>query len=387
MKRDINMGKRLPVDQFVWDIFVEACGSRCACCGEENAKLERGHRIPHASEGPASYDNLIPVCRPCNKRHLKTETPDHYRPADYLERFYLLLGERLRPQISGSTVNGVCYLIPSSYHVDKKHVIGWKNAENGPSKEVFTQSCNVMTRAEAERAVEQLITAARRKTPPPNYPFPAAKTELLRIAIKYGQQFNVAADGFLADEPWQISGSEDQVHHDSWTPLTANFEQFLRLGEQRLAAVQKRKQREDEEQQRNRVQNRQQRWDTFRLAAKCTDWPGITDEDRAFITAVGSETELRDLTENEVLRAQQIRSTEFVAKRKAVVEFLNLCDMLIVTGELSGYSTAIHRDTFGAARTVDQLRSLHKHVQQLYDTIKSELGPNDGTADQLFQLG
>jgi hypothetical protein len=377
------MGKRLPVDQFVWDIFVEACGSRCACCGEENAKLERGHRIPHASEGPASYDNLIPVCRPCNKRHLKTETPDHYRPADYLERFYLLLGERLRPEISGSTVDGVCYLIPSNYPTDNKQVIGWKTAENSPSKEVFTQSCNVMTRPEAERAVERLITAARQKPLPPNLPFPAVKTELLRLAMKYGRQFNIAADGFLAEETWRISGSKDQVHHDSWTPLTGNFEYFVGLGEQRQAAIQKRKLREAEEQERQNMQTRLGRWDQFRLAAKCTDWPGITDEDRAFITAVNSETELRDITDGELQRAIKIRGAELSTKRKAVADFITLCEQLISVGKLD-YSTAFWRERLTNARTIEQLVSLHEDAQQLYETLKCELGPSNGSADDLF---
>jgi hypothetical protein len=374
MRSQITVRKRLPVDTFIWNIFVEACGSRCSACGGEKGKLERGHRIPHAIGGVESWDNLTPVCRSCNNKNKKRETPVTFRPADYLERFYILLGERLRPQISCSTVNGRGYLIHSKEPAEKKQVIGWKKAENGLPDSLLTRSSDTTTRPEAERIVERLITVARSKSPRPNLPFPSAKTDLLQLAMKHGrQQFDLAAEGFLADEAWRLPGKDLEVMHDSWLPLTGNFEHFVGIGGKHRVALEQRKRREAEESQRQRVLNRASRWEAFLLAAKCTDWPGMTDEDRTFIAAVRSETELRDVSEDELDRAQHVRATEFRAKKKVVEDFITVCDrMIAIVGQ---YDTESFREFLKDVRSVDHLQRLHRGVQQLYDILQGELSP------------
>jgi hypothetical protein len=231
--------KRQPVDAWIWNVFVEACGNRCGVCGEVKVTLERGHRISKATDGPDGYDNLIPVCKICNKRHLKKETPDNYRPADYLERFFLLLGHNLRPQISVNTSNGLSRLIPGTEVTENKSVISWTDPQNSLRTEVFTQSSS-LTRREAETLVGNAVYWAREnKVPRPNHPFEVHATELTRLAMKHGREiFMTAIKAFLRDEPWRISGTEAGVHHDSWAAVASNlgFKHYLRLGREQQAA-------------------------------------------------------------------------------------------------------------------------------------------------------
>lgn len=46
-----------------WDGLVAAYGGRCATCGRESEKLEKGHKDPRL---PAALENIIPMCGECN---------------------------------------------------------------------------------------------------------------------------------------------------------------------------------------------------------------------------------------------------------------------------------------------------------------------------------
>jgi hypothetical protein len=364
--------KRLPVDHFIWSIFVTACGDRCSVCGEENVPLERGHRISHGSDGSDSWDNLLPVCLPCNKRHLKTETPDNYRPADYLERFSIMLLQTLGPQISVYTENGLSYLIPSSYPVENKQVICWGTAENSVLKEVFTQSSDTMTRAEANDAVERLITLARRRSPQPPFPFAATKTELVQLAMKHGSRFRIAARAFLAED-WSMAGSPDVVQSSCWVQFTANFEQFVAAGLVLEQRARERKRKDADQRAIAAADERKRRWATFLRIAECA---GVTDDDHAFVVDHCQETELRDVTDEELRQSQEIWSREFYVRHRVLAAMLRVCDRLVAESEGEHRLSAQKQfsSDLNKANSIEELRLSYKKITILYGRLKKDLG-------------
>ena len=151
--------KRRPVDSWFWELYVQACGGYCCACHATDVKLERGHIVPHAFGGTDDLDNLLPLCPRCNKKYLKKETPDK-RPADWRERFFLLLGHVLRPQISVNTAKGLCNLIPATKRAENSKVIDWQDPEFAACREVFTQSGNDAYRI-VETAIRELVKSSQ----------------------------------------------------------------------------------------------------------------------------------------------------------------------------------------------------------------------------------
>jgi hypothetical protein len=377
MTQTSSKKKRQPVDAWVWNIFVEACGSRCGVCGEAGVPLERGHRISQANGGTDSYDNLIPVCTPCNKRYLKKETPDNYRPDDYLERFYLLLGSTLRPQISVNTADGLSRLIAGNEPAQNKQVISWQTPQNAPGLEVFTQSSD-MTRCEAETLVRNMVYWARKnKEPRPNQPFPEAATGLIRLAMKHGREtWKIAVDAFLRDEPWRISGTDAGVHHDSWAAIANDFgfAHYLRLGREAIAARKAAEKRQHDAEVKTL-------WERYKRAGECGDWPGMTDAERAFRDKAKDETEVRELTDAELSYATDMPYKEFMVKRRRCLDFLMLCGQMI---EANQYETGCADDVallierMQEVKTTKALHELHEGIQELYRQLLQCLAPGPG---------
>ena len=151
---------------------------------------------------------------------------------------------------------GSCYLIPSSEHAENKHVISWRNAENSVQNSLITRSSDTLTRREAERIVESLVTAARRKLPLP-IPYGPTKTSMVQLAVQHGRKkFDMAAEGFLAED-WSKPGMPDAVQHDCWPQFVDGFNLFVRSGEVHHAALERRKKKDAEEKLRQDEANRE----------------------------------------------------------------------------------------------------------------------------------
>ena len=210
------------VDQWFWNLFVKACGSKCCCCGEPAATLERGHIIPYAAGGTDGLDNLLPLCRTCNKKYLKTVTPDN-RPVDWCARFYLLLGQTLKPQISVFKENGLCTVIPTSYPVPNKELISWQNPILGQVLGVLPQS-NTLTKQVAESLVRKLVIKSQECQPVPRLPYPERVTQMIVHAQKHGAEvfWNVGLT-FLRMEPWMPNVPGHDIDRDSWRQLAEGF--------------------------------------------------------------------------------------------------------------------------------------------------------------------
>jgi hypothetical protein len=296
--------KRRPVDAWFWELFVQACGTKCCACGKTAAKLERGHIVRHADGGQDSLNNLLPVCLSCNKKYLKKQTPD-IRPTDWRERFFLLLGYTLRPQISVSQSKSLCNLIPATKATENSTVITWQRPDFAACTEVFTQSG--VTYEMAESLVRKLVKKSKQNAIPPKPPYEKRQVVMRQHAMRHGEKaFEIAGDQFLWERPWVIDEQRGMTQQDSWQHFCESFDLYLEEGRERakrnveLAKAAEAKRLEWEQ------HNRESRYEIYLLAA---DAFATTQEDREFVATADTEKAagvIRDVTEEELQRSRNV---------------------------------------------------------------------------------
>jgi hypothetical protein len=295
--------KRRPVDSWFWELYERACGARCCACGKSGVKLERGHIIPHAPGGTDGLENLVPVCPPCNKKYLRKPTPTNYRPANYLEQFYLLLGGVLRPQIIVRHVNGSCNLIPASEGTENSTVVEWPNPDFGACTEVFTYSSRTLSPAEAAKVVTKLFErtkefARERGLPLPRRPVEKRRTRMLALAAVGAEAFLIAGDAHMREKPcpW-VLGSEDREYAtaDCWQHFVDSFDDYLAEGRVLLVrrAAEEKVQREKAavERERHRIAVRERMWADYLLPLTVPAWEGQSAVDAEHSAAVTARKE------------------------------------------------------------------------------------------------
>jgi 5-methylcytosine-specific restriction endonuclease McrA len=63
-----------PLTREEWTAIQVFFGHRCAYCGQGGLRLTQDHVIPLSRGGAHTADNVVPACRPCNRRK-GTRTP------------------------------------------------------------------------------------------------------------------------------------------------------------------------------------------------------------------------------------------------------------------------------------------------------------------------
>lgn len=358
-------------------MVVAACGNKCGACGKSGVKLERGHIIPHSGGGTDGLDNLLPVCLPCNKKFLKKLTPHNYRPADWTERFFLLLGHKLRPQISVSREKGLCYLIPAAKQAENTTLIDWTADVFGSSTEVFTQS-SYMSAAAAEKAMWKLVekvkqTAITNGTPPPKRPLAKRQATIMQKLHSHSEaDCTLAADQFAREEEW-VSGDKEHgrgyASIDSWQAFCESFVDLVDKGRARAvrhaqqAKVDHERKLADEAQ--GALYEREMRWNDYIRTADVPHWPGMLDGDADVIAAVATRKAAQppqDVTSEQyeqslaVFRRWKIfKSDELIAERKKVQDRLT---------QAAGW--AMRLDKAGRIECFETI----KNLTELFDSLK-----------------
>src|SRR5260370_5570826 len=105
----------------------------------------------------------------------------------------------------------------------------------------------------------------------------------------------------------------------------------------------------------------------------------MTHEERAFRDKTKGETELRAITDAELASAEDMPGTEFRAKKKRCLDFLNLCDQMISANEELSRSYSGSTDHLFAyikeIKSVNRLHGLHGSIQKLYNQLRQYSGP------------
>jgi 5-methylcytosine-specific restriction endonuclease McrA len=61
-----------------WKLMIKLYKNQCAYCLETFEVLEQDHVVPLSKGGSHSWDNVVPACKPCNrKKHLKIGEVKH----------------------------------------------------------------------------------------------------------------------------------------------------------------------------------------------------------------------------------------------------------------------------------------------------------------------
>jgi hypothetical protein len=242
VREEKSKKKRQPVDAWYWQLVVQACDSRCCACGKHQSELkdplERGHIKLHAEDGDAEPENILPVCRGCNKKYTKTDTPFDYLPATWRERLGGLLMLRLNPKYHVGMVVGHTNMVLTINPTENTQVIDWKTCDFGLPIDVYTWSSTHGRddHHSLQRVVNDLLRESR-KCPNTEPPYPPSKTQqaTMRDLVKRysAERFMLAGRFYLTEAPWITP--DNRFLTNSWQPFIDGFEGFEEASRERVA--------------------------------------------------------------------------------------------------------------------------------------------------------
>jgi len=137
--------RRSPLEDYLWPIFVAACGNCCVACKATGVPLQRGHVQRHADSGPATLENLMPLCAQCNGKNNKSFNMSDTRPVDWRSSFLKLLAQNLRLKLivnrgvhpSPQNDKGV-QGVDQQNSLHSKEVVGWDAVIFETNSELYT---------------------------------------------------------------------------------------------------------------------------------------------------------------------------------------------------------------------------------------------------------
>lgn len=209
---------RLRPEHGVWLLFAERVyEGKCGACGAKSPVLHHGHIIRHADDGPANWENAIPVCPACNNKYRKTDTPTTYRPTDWRER----LGVLFLQQLFGNRIQGKLLVsFPNKPDTDQR-VIDF----SGDQKQaLFPESIpKPLSLNEATLLVERWISHARQGESTPWVPKEKTKSKLIGLAMKNGREVFAGACREFVAEKWWLDRHGEPRPGEHWLPLADGF--------------------------------------------------------------------------------------------------------------------------------------------------------------------
>jgi hypothetical protein len=384
--------QRVSLDDCLWPLFIAACGGVCVDChkpASEVGPLHHGHIWRAEKDGPATLENIQPLCKPCNSKHNQHFAMADYRPDGWRDTFMKLvagaLGLKLVVQEHGTDLakneeHGTDLHATNS--TQNKRVIDWANVIFEFDLELRTTLNRYVPPSlprldEIDAAVQYLIGKGS-DHPKAKLPGPLAdaRSAMQELAYRRGpKRFRDVGDYYLARGEWfdESGGFIKRIMFDDkpWWSLVDNFnghEAGWRIEQaDKLAAA-----------KRDRERQRKDRWIRYLRAAQCTPWPWQTDDEREFIAKVVAEKDspVRDVSEDELNLSFTMVRREFNAKKQQVTLYLDLLDGMIAVTKTDAYDLKFLRKLLADATTVKNLESIHEEAKILHDTLQSELGPN-----------
>ena len=310
MTKEPTVKRRSPLEDYLWPIFVAACGNCCVACKATGVTLQRGHVQRHADSGPATLENLMPLCAQCNGKNNKSFNMSDTRPVDWRSNFLKLLAQNLRLKLmvnrgvhpSPKNDKGV-QGVDQQNSLHSKEVVAWDAVIFETNSELYTpipDRPSLVPLAETLATMQELVRRGAHHTvaiPPPKE---KCQDKLKRLIAQHGSKdFMAAGVEFVGQERWFDDDGRygRRVMHEPWQVFADNFAMYLvdakeqarrraiRAAEDRAAAL------KNEAEQRER--EAKERWLRYLSVGKTPVWPEITDDDSLFIAEV---TELRSLT-------------------------------------------------------------------------------------------
>lgn len=306
MTKETSAKKRTQVDERFWQLLIEACGGRCVVpdCENPDAKLERGHIRSNASGGTASFENIQPVCRPCNGRYNQhTEQMGEWRPAGWRDRFLKLVCQDFGVQIGFTDLPPSDGTLTDENSLENIRVIDWKQIKFVPGSEVLNTLVPTPSAlpGEIEELLVEVIRLGRNQTVPIAPPDEKVKSRLRRLAGDFGRETFLGCAGyFLKQEEWfENSGRVRPGWMKPWQTFAENWSMYL---DDWHASEQRRVKQEAGA----REQVKRDRWAIYLDAGKVT-WSGMADTDREFVGQVSNLSgEPQAVSDEDYQRAKNI---------------------------------------------------------------------------------
>jgi hypothetical protein len=290
---------------YLWGLFVKACGNRCcACLKEPKAEeiLHRGHLQPRTDGGSAFLDNLAPLCKACNSKFKDGYTADT-RPAEWPDAFLQLLMDEMNVEIYTRSHENTPAHINGAESTDTKVLTNSNSFKFGPKKHYHTHTSTrtQMTASQVEEVIEQAKNLHRNdgEIPEPKPPLRKVQDEWRGLIAKHGRKdFLNAVWGYLREpEPPWLKNGEALV--DSWVFFAPNFLHYLEKARKRIERAAEVRKRE-----------RQRLIDLYREVRSIPlDWPLLTYRQREVIESTPENPE--DHPEAHVLYAREKALEEY----------------------------------------------------------------------------
>ena len=303
------------IDDVTWQLFVKACGGCCCVCGRD-AKLQQGHIQSHTDGGLLVFENLIPLCKPCNSKYKDSVTPDR-RPDDWRNAFWkLMLAE-----------NHVGIVVPTrKSHVDTtlgnqagetNGFIDLKDVEFVPRIHYITHTADTrprLTESQARKLVREAVQKSKDCGIRPKRPIRKRQDEMVRLTMRPNgaEDFRIAVKEFLLEEPWVLDAKREIIQADSWQHICESYEDFVVDGRERTAQLEKQAAADreiyrvmDEE---SRIRERERRWEEYLRVVTLPSWPGMPEGDAEFIAAAAAEKDglIQDVTDERLLASRDV---------------------------------------------------------------------------------
>jgi hypothetical protein len=363
MSKETTAKKRTQVDERFWLLLVEACGGRCVVpdCEDPEAKLERGHIRSNASGGTGAFENIQPVCRPCNGRYNQhKEQMGDWRPAGWRDRFLKLVCQGFGVQIGFTDLSPSDRTLSGENSLEKIRVVDWKQIKFIPGNELLNTlvaTPSALPGHEIEELLVEVIRLGRSQTVPIAPPDEKVKSRLRRLAGDFGREtFLGCARYFLKQEEWweSPSGRVRPGWMKPWQTFAENWSMYL---DDWRASEQRRVKREAEERERAF----RDRWMAYLDACKVT-WREMMDADREFAERVKKMASgpPQAVSDTDYLRAQDMlgRYRKFASK-KAELKFLVKKQMDLMV--------PVNPDDQEALNLFYRLRELGRNIEKVED--------------------
>ena len=343
--------QRVSLDDYLWPIFIAACGGKCVSCGSEE-NLQRGHIQSYEGHGPTTLDNLQPLCAVCNGKHNKEFSMEDWRPGEWRANFIKLLAQNLRLELtitkgahptSKNGVGGDTLNVQNS--LENTEVISWANANfrfNSVLRAPFPTHAHPYPLEEYLAIVEKLLRRGAQHAVSISPPDEKCRSKLCNLVkLLGGTDFMAAADEFLRQQNWfdEDNGYVRRVMREPWQTFADNTSLYLadasdrarrlakQAAEERAAAVKSRAEQRDRE--------AKERWLKYQ-SIRGMSWATMTDADREFIGEITGEP--LTVSDADFARVEDIIKREWAhvktTKRYALLAMFDRAAQLFIDKQL-----------------------------------------------------
>jgi hypothetical protein len=233
----VSTKKRQPqtLDE-IWNLFVEACGSKCCVCLRAGQPLYRGHILRYEDSRDDRLANLLPICKGCNSKYSRNPlTPDN-RPVDWQSRFIKRLisqwdlSVHVREQFEQVAQVGQAQPANST-RIATLDEIDFARHSVLPVHVPRQVPAAAPTAEEIGRAVTHILRLGRDHVPSVPLPKKSVRGAMEGLALRGIAQFVAAGREFIHCEDFVSDSGHSRMPYQEWQNFCDNFDIYVQDAE------------------------------------------------------------------------------------------------------------------------------------------------------------